>query len=85
MAFTWKVTLGMQKPIGSLNGALCAYKMRLNHNNRPRPKPLDNKGIKVFATFEDDPRKIAHLRALTVTSNARSWKTRTNFAIFRLR
>ena len=37
-------------------------------------------GMLVFATFENDLRKIADLRALTVIFNVQSWKTRKNFA-----
>ena len=39
MTLAWKMSSGMSKEVGSLNGPLCAYLMRHNHDlTRPRSK-----------------------------------------------
>ena len=40
----------------------------------------DLRTINIFATFENDQRKIADLRALMVIFNVQSWKTSKTFA-----
>ena len=52
----------MPKEPGSLNCPLCAYLMRQNI--------LKDLGkMKILATFQNDPRKIIGMRALTVIPN----------------
>ena len=75
MTLAWKISPGMPKPPGSLNGPICAYLMRQN----PIMELIrDLRTINVFATFKNDPRKTEDLRALTVTFNVLSWKTCRN-------
>ena len=39
VTLAWKMSPGMPKEVGSLNGPLCAYLIRQNLHNRIRPRP----------------------------------------------
>ena len=43
MTLIWKISPGMPKPTGLLNGALCAYLMRQNLHNGTHPRSMNNK------------------------------------------
>ena len=62
VTLAWKMSSGMPKESGSLNGPLCAYLMRQNLHDRI---VRDLRTINVLAKFENDPWKIMDVRVLT--------------------
>ena len=73
----WKMSSGMSKEAGSLNGPLCAYLMRQTFMVE---LVRDLRVINVLAKFENDPWKIMDVRVLTVIFHVQSWKMRKKFA-----
>ena len=73
VTLAWKMSSGMPKEAGSLNGTLCTYLMR-----RTSMIELiwDLWAINVLTKFENDPWKIMDVRVLTVIFHVRSWKMR---------
>ena len=43
VTLAWKMSSGMSKEVGSLNGPLCAYLLRQNLHDRTRPRSKGNK------------------------------------------
>ena len=75
VTLAWKMSSGMPKEAGSLNGPLCAYLMRQNLLD-----VRDLRVINVLTKFENDPWKIMDVRVLTVIFHVWSWKMRKKFA-----
>ena len=69
----YKMIPGMPKETGSLNGPLCTSLIRQNLHNRTC-RYL--RAMNVLATFQNDPRKFADVRVLTVIFHVQSWKMR---------
>ena len=72
VTLAWKMSLGMLKETGSLNGPLCAYFIRQNIHNRTRPRSLGYEypcHISKWSVKKD-------VRSLMVIFHVRSWKMR---------
>ena len=54
VTLAWKMSPGMPKEAGSLNGPLCAYLIRQNLHNRT---VRDLRAMNIIATFQNDPWK----------------------------
>ena len=62
VTLAWKMSSGMSKEAGSLNGPLCAYLMRQDLHDRTCPRSWGNK---CPPKFENDLWKIMDVRVLT--------------------
>ena len=62
VTLAWKMSSGMSKETGSLNGPLCAYLMRQTHMIE---LVRDLRIINVLPKFENDPWKSMDVRVLT--------------------
>ena len=62
VTLAWKMSSGMSKEAGSLNGPLCAYLMRQNLHDQTC---VSLRVINVLTKFENDPWKIVDVRVLT--------------------
>ena len=48
LTLAWKMSPGMPKETGSLNGPLCAYLIRQNLHNRARPCHISKWSVKIY-------------------------------------